>query len=50
MLPDESLRLDTNNLTTLNINLLCGTFIAALIYLGLGQFHIRPCGWASFQR
>jgi len=42
MLPDESLRLDTKQFTTLNINLLCGTFIAALIYLGLGQFHIRP--------
>jgi len=42
MLPDESLRLDTKQFTTLNINLLCGTFIAALIYLGLGQFHIMP--------
>ena len=42
MLPDESLRLDTKQFTTLNINLLCGTFIAALIYLGLGEFHIKP--------
>ena len=42
MLPDESLRLDTKQFTALNINLLCGTFIAALIYLGLGQFHIMP--------
>jgi len=42
MLPDESLRLDTKQFTTLNINLLCGTFIAALIYWGLGEFHIMP--------
>ena len=42
MLPDESLRLDTKQFTSLNINLLFGTFIAALIYWGLGEFHIMP--------
>src|SRR5690349_3502053 len=46
MLPDESLRLDTKQFTTLNINLLCATFIAALIYLSLDRFHKMPL-WLS---
>ena len=42
MLPDESLRLETKQFTTLNISLLCATFLAVLIYWGLGQFRNMP--------
>jgi|SRR5439155_19311469 len=42
MLPDETLRLETKQFTTLNLNLLCATFVAALLYWGLGQFRTMP--------
>src|SRR6266571_15830 len=42
MLPDETLRLETKQFTTLNLNLLCATFAAALLYWGLGQFRTMP--------
>jgi hypothetical protein len=42
MLPDEALRLETKQFTTLNLNLLCATFIAALLYLGLRQSQSIP--------
>jgi len=37
MLPDEGLRIETKQFTTLNLNLLLATLIAALFYFGLGQ-------------
>jgi hypothetical protein len=42
MLPDEALRLETKQFTTLNLNLLLATFLLALAYVGLGQFHTLP--------
>ena len=42
MLPDEALRLETKQFTTLNLNLLLATFLLALAYIGLGQFHTLP--------
>jgi hypothetical protein len=42
MLPDETLRLETRQFTTLNLNLLGATFVAALLYWGLGQFRTMP--------
>ncbi len=42
MLPDETLRLETKQFTTLNLNLLCATLVAALLYWGLGQFRTMP--------
>ncbi len=42
MLPDEGLRLETRQFTTLNLNLLFATFVLALFYLGLGQFYTLP--------
>ncbi len=42
MLPDEALRLETKQFTTLNLNLLLATFLLALVYVGLGQFHALP--------
>jgi hypothetical protein len=42
MLPDEALRLETKQFTTLNLNLLFATFLLALFYVGLGQFHTLP--------
>jgi hypothetical protein len=42
MLPDEGLRLETRQFTTLNLNLLFATFVLALFYLGLGQFSVLP--------
>ena len=42
MLPDEALRLETKQFTTLNLNLLFATFLLALAYIGLGQFHTLP--------
>jgi hypothetical protein len=42
MLPDEALRLETRQFTTLNLNLLLATFLLALAYVGLGQFHTLP--------
>jgi hypothetical protein len=38
MLPDEALRLETRQFTTLNFMLLSATFVLALVYLGAGQF------------
>jgi len=42
MLPDETLRLETRQFTTLNLNLLGATFLAAVIYFSLGQFQTMP--------
>ena len=42
MLPDESLRLETRQFTTLNLNLLAATFLLALLYVAAGQFHPLP--------
>jgi hypothetical protein len=42
MLPDEALRLETRQFTTLNLNLLSATFVLALLYVGAGQFHALP--------
>jgi hypothetical protein len=42
MLPDEALRLETRQFTALNLNLLFATFLIALFYLALGQFHSLP--------
>ncbi len=42
MLPDEALRLETRQFTTLNLTLLAATFVAAVIYFGLGQFQKMP--------
>jgi hypothetical protein len=42
MLPDESLRLETRQFTALNLNLLFATFVLALGYVALGQFHTLP--------
>ncbi len=42
MLPDETLRLETKQFTTVNLNLLVVTFLLVLAYLGLGQFHALP--------
>ena len=42
MLPDEALRLETRQFTALNLNLLFATFLLALLYLVLGQFHTLP--------
>ena len=42
MLPDEALRLETRQFTSLNLNLLCATFLIALAYIGVAQFHQLP--------
>jgi len=42
MLPDEGLRLETRQFTTLNLNLLFATFVLALLYVGLAQFYTLP--------
>ena len=42
MLPDETLRLETKQFTTLNLNLLFATFLLALAYVGLGLLHTLP--------
>jgi hypothetical protein len=42
MLPDEALRLETKQFTTLNLNLLLATFLLALAYVALGQVHTLP--------
>jgi len=42
MLPDESLRLETRQFTTLNLNLIGATFIAGTLYFSLGQFRTVP--------
>ena len=47
MLPDEALRLETRQFTTLNLNLLFATFVLALLYVGAGQFHKPPLWLAT---
>ena len=47
MLPDEALRLETRQFTTLNLNLLFVTFLLALLYVGLGQFAGLPLWLAA---
>ncbi len=42
MLPDEALRQETRQFTALNLNLLSATFLVALAYLVLVQFHDLP--------
>jgi hypothetical protein len=42
MLPDEGLRLETRQFTTLNLNLLFVTVVLALLYVALGQFYTLP--------
>jgi len=42
ILPDEALRIETRQFTTLNLNLLLATFISALFYFGLGQAQAIP--------
>jgi hypothetical protein len=42
MLPDEALRIETKQFTTLNLNLLSATFVLALLYAGVEQFHALP--------
>ena len=47
MLPDEALRIETRQFTTLNLNLLFITFLLALLYIGLAQAHRLPL-WLGF--
>ena len=42
ILPDEALRLETRQFTTLNLILLFVTLVLALLYAGAGQFHAPP--------
>ena len=42
MLPDEALRLETRQFTVLNLNLLGGTFLLAIIYFVLGRWQHLP--------
>jgi len=42
MLPDEALRVETRQFTSLNINLLLVTFLLALLYVALGQIPSLP--------
>ncbi len=42
MLPDEGLRLETKQFTSLNLNLLLVTFLLGVFYFLLGQFHKLP--------
>lgn len=42
MLPDETLRLETKQFGTLNLNLLFAALLAGLIYFTLGQFRTLP--------
>ena len=42
MLPDEALRVETRQFTTLNLNLLFATFVLAVLYVALGQFQKVP--------
>ncbi|HOX56524.1 MAG TPA: hypothetical protein P5205_06430 [Candidatus Paceibacterota bacterium] len=42
MLPDEALRLETRQFTTLNLNLLLATLLLAALYVGLGQIQPLP--------
>jgi hypothetical protein len=47
MLPDEALRLDTKQFTTLNLNFLLLAFVLGLAYLGLGFLHKLPMWLAT---
>lgn len=42
MLPDEALRLETRQFTTLNLNLLLAALLLALLYVGLGRIQVLP--------
>jgi hypothetical protein len=42
MLPDEALRLETRQFTTLNLNLIWATFVLCVIYFLLGQLKSPP--------
>jgi hypothetical protein len=42
MLPDEALRLETRQFTSLNLNLLFVTLLFALVYFVLGEVHTLP--------
>ena len=42
MLPDEALRLETRQFTTLNLNLIWATFFLCALYLALGQLKSPP--------
>ena len=42
MLPDEGLRLETRQFTTLNLNLLFATLVLTLLYVVIGQFYSLP--------
>ena len=42
MLPDEGLRLETRQFTTLNLNLVFVTFLLGLFYVALAQFSTLP--------
>lgn len=42
MLPDEALRLETRQFTTLNLNLLLAALLLALLYAGLGRIQVLP--------
>jgi hypothetical protein len=42
MLPDEALRLETRQFTTLNLNLLLATLLLAVLYVGVGQIPALP--------
>jgi len=46
MLPDEALRLETRQFTTLNLSLLLGTLLLVLLHLGLGHIPALPL-WLS---
>jgi hypothetical protein len=47
MLPDEALRIETKQFTTLNLNLLLVTFLLALLYIALARAHTLPL-WLGF--
>ena len=42
MLPDETLRLETRQFTTMNLNLLCATLLAGVAYWALGHVRNMP--------
>lgn len=47
MLPDEALRIETKQFTTLNLNLLLVTLLLALLYIALVRAHTLPL-WLGF--
>ncbi len=48
MLPDEALRLETRQFTVLNLNLLGGTFLLAVVYFALGRWPHPPAYLQTF--